>query len=91
MSVVRARHLLLKHESAQQKKTILWARDRSREVTSSVTLTVDGKNTGCDSLPVISFPKLAYTGSARGHSGQWDGCSVTLVGYARLILEPPGQ
>ena len=31
------------------------------------------------------------TGSAMGHNRQWDGYSVTLVGYARLILAAAGH
>ena len=64
---------------------------RRGEDTSLVIVKVNGKSTGCGSLPFINFPKLAYMGSARGHSRQWDGYSVTLVGYAHLILAAPGQ
>ena len=67
-------------------RAMSWTPDRNGEDTSPVTVKEPGKkNTGCGCLPVIGFPKLVYTGSARGHSGQWDGYSVSLVGDTRLI------
>ena len=79
---------------------ILWTRYKSGEDTSSVTVTVDGKNTGSGSLPVISFPNLAYNYGERQGSHSTLGWLVNHIVWLRPLnldrpkdnrYQPPGQ
>ena len=91
VSVVCARHLLLKREPRLNGNDDLMDARQKRRGHFVGHCESGRKKHGLWQFTGFKFPQIGVLGSARGHSRQWDGYSVTLVGYARLIWVVPGQ